>query len=399
MVTAYFNGSSALSQNHPPSLDTRVFDDVLLQGGADARKELARQLGDLLRDVGTPATERDAVIPSLLKLSSDPVFEVRQALAQYLATVPALHADVVFSIVADEDEVSLPFVASAVSIDGGRMAAILKVGDVSRQSQIATRVDVTPECKGMILKSCDWPVCAALLDNETFEPRDGEYRMLYTRFSDVSEITDRLIDRSDLPLEIRILHAKRTSGKMHRYLSQSGVPIATPPSEVVADAEETAILTVLACASEEELDRAIPFLLNKNLLTASIVLRAAAVGEMRIVTRAIAQLSRVPHRRIEALLFGRGSMGVRSALGRTGLSAPTTQLIRAAIDVERSVRQSGEDVSSDVFGVRVVELIIAHYEALTAVEKNKLLSFMVRYGTVRASAVASRLRSNLSRAA
>jgi len=81
------------------------------------------------------------------------------------------------------------------------------------------------------------------------------------------------------------------------------------------------------------------------------------------------------------------------------LSAPTTQLIRAAIDVERSVRQSGEDVSSDVFGVRVVELIIAHYEALTAVEKNKLLSFMVRYGTVRASAVASRLRSNLSRAA
>jgi uncharacterized protein (DUF2336 family) len=210
---------------------------------------------------------------------------------------------------------------------------------------------------------------------------------------------DRLVDRSDLPLEIRILHAKRTSGQMHRYLDQSGIAMNSAPAEVVADAEETAILTVLACASDGELDRAIPFLLNKNLLTASLVLRAAAVGEMRIIVRALAQLARMPQRRAESLLFGRNSMGIKSVLARTGLSPITLHLIRAAIDVERSVRHSGEDISSDTFGVRVVEMIVAHYERLTAVEKSKLLSFMVRYGTVHASAVASRLRSNLSRAA
>ena len=381
------------------SLDTRVFDEVLMQGGADARKELARQLGQFLRNPDTSTDEREAIVPSLLKLTGDPVHEVRQALAGYLADIASLDADVMFSIVADDDSIALPFLAASASLDRGRMLAVLKVGDTPRHAEIARRPDVSTECIGSILKNAEAAACAALLDNPAFEPRDADYRLLYSRFPSEPEIMDRLVDRSDLPLEIRILHAKRTSGQMHRYLDQSGIAMNSAPAEVVADAEETAILTVLACASDGELDRAIPFLLNKNLLTASLVLRAAAVGEMRIIVRALAQLARMPQRRAESLLFGRNSMGIKSVLARTGLSPITLHLIRAAIDVERSVRHSGEDISSDTFGVRVVEMIVAHYERLTAVEKSKLLSFMVRYGTVHASAVASRLRSNLSRAA
>ncbi len=381
------------------SLDTRVFDEVLMQGGADARKELARQLGQFLRNPDTSEDEREAIVPSLLKLASDPVLEVRQALAGHLAEIAALDPDVMFSIIADDDSIALPFLAASASLDKGRMLAVLKVGDTKRHVEIAKRIDISAECIAIILKSCETPACAALLDNAAFEPRDGDYRLLYSRFSSEPEIMNRLIDRTDLPLEIRILHAKRTSGQMHRYLDQSGIAINSAPAEVIADAEETAILTVLACASDGELDRAIPFLLNKNLLTASLVLRAAAVGEMRIITRSLAQLSRMPQRRAESLLFGRNTMGIRSVLARTGLSPITLHLIRAAIDVERGVRQTGEDISSDTFGVRIVEMIVAHYERLTAVDKSKLLSFMVRYGTVHASAVASRLRSNLSRAA
>lgn len=388
-----------MSQEKTVNLDTRVFDDVLLQGGADARKELARQLADFLRNPDTPKSERKAVVPTLLKLAADPVYEVRYATAQHLSSVSGLDIDILFSIIADEESIALPFLLASPALDEAAMTVILELGDFTRQIQVASRKDITRSCISTILAKCDWKVCAALLDNQAFEPSDTQYRTLFSRFHDTADIVDRLIARPDLPLEIRILHAKRSSSRMHRYLNQSGFQGSGAPAEIVADAEETAVLSVLACAGDGELDRAIPFLLSKNLLTASLVLRSAAVGEMRVVERALSQLSRMQLHRVESMLYAKNPMASKAVLARTGLSDTTQHLLRAAIDVEREIRERAEDVSSDTFGIRMVEMIVAHYDRLTGIEKNKLLSLMVRYGTVKASAIASRLRSNLSRAA
>jgi uncharacterized protein (DUF2336 family) len=210
---------------------------------------------------------------------------------------------------------------------------------------------------------------------------------------------ERLLAREDIPLDIRILEAKRASDRIQHYLDTSTLMTEDDAGRLMAAAEETATLRVLAEAHEAELDRVLPFLLRKKLLTSSLILRAAIVGEMRFVDRALSQLSGIPLQRVQGLLYQRGSPNFRAVFNRCGLPAGCFHLIRAAIAVECGIRESGEDVSSDAFGSRVVESIMAGFDGISMEEKLKLLSYVAEFGTDRPQAIAARLKSTLNRAA
>ena len=381
------------------SLDASVFDDVLMRGGADARKELARQLAAFLPSSKPGSKDRETVIAKLIKLATDPVVEVRESLAGQLSQLSPLEADVVFTIIADDDFIALPFLASTPALDRWQMLAVLKIGDLVRQLQIASRPNLCPECIDYIIETTEWPVCASLLDNQAFEPVERDYRRLYARFAGEPEIVERLLARQDIPLVIRIVEAKRTSNRIQEYLDSSALMSEDDGGRLVAAAEETATLRVLAAANEAELDQVLPFLLNKRLLTPSLILRAAVVGEMRFIERALSQLSGIPLQRVQGLLYQRGSPSFRALFNRCGLPAGCFHLMRAAIAVECGIRESGEIVSSDTFGSWVVESIMAGFDGLTMDEKLKLLSYVAEFGTDRPQAIATRLKSTLNRAA
>jgi uncharacterized protein (DUF2336 family) len=382
-----------------PSLDANVFDDVLMRGGADARKELARQLAAFLPTSKPGSKDRETVVAKLLKLAADPVIEVRESLARYLSETSPLEADIAFTIIADDDSIALPFLASTPALGRWQMLAVLKIGDLVRQLQIASRPDICAECVDYIIETADWPVCASLLDNQAFEPLERDYRRLYARFAGEHEIVERLLAREDIPLVIRILEAKRASGRLQQHLDSSELITEDDGGRVVAAAEETATLRVLAEANETELDQVLPFLLKKKLLTPSLMLRAAVVGEMRFIDRAISQLSGIPLQRVQGLLYQSGSPNFRALFNRCGLPAGCFHLMRAAIAVECGIRESGENVSSDAFGSRIVESIMAGFDHITMDEKLKLLTYVAEFGTDRPQAIAVRLKSTLNRAA
>ena len=50
-------------------LDASVFDDILMRGGADARKELARQLAAFLPTSEPGSKDRETVVAKLIKLA------------------------------------------------------------------------------------------------------------------------------------------------------------------------------------------------------------------------------------------------------------------------------------------------------------------------------------------
>lgn len=379
-------------------LEPSLFDEVLMRGGADARKELARQLSSAIAGNCVPGKERSQIVANLIKLANDPVSEVRQSVAQHLKGVSPLEADLVFAIVADEEEIALPFIAASLALDQPKLLAILRVGDELRQIQVASRRDISLDCIGHVLHAANWPVCAALLDNPAFEPSEKDYRRLYERFSQEPQIVDRLLQRDDVPLDIRIIEAKRASSRIQDYLSSAAYPTAEDPHDMIADAEETATLQVLAQAYEAELDRVMAFLLNRNMLTPSLLLRAAVVGETRVIERAIAQLSGVPLRRVQGLLYDHRSIS-RALFNRCGLPQDCIDMIQAAVQVERDIRQSGKNVSSDVFGARVVETIMTRFTRLSIARKLKLISYVENFGTDHPRAVAAKLKLSLNRAA
>ena len=387
-------------RNEPkPGLDTSVFLDVIENGDAMARAKLAIQLSALMCDGGTPKGDAAQVVPVVLKLSVDPVKEVRRTLVNGLVGLMNLHADILFSIIADDDDVALPFLAATPSLNPWHMLAVLRVGDVERQQTVILRSDLSKEALAYAVKSAPLEVCMRLFENSALHFDDRAYHMLYTRFGQVVEMVELLLSRPNLPLDIRILQAKRASNRMQQLMAERGWMADNDASELVADAEETAILRILVEASNEELARAIPFLVSKKMLTPSIILRAAAIGEMKMVQWSLAHLSGMSLSRALELMGGRGFMGLKSLHSKSGLPQSCYGLLMAACDVMKDAKEEGLPLDPESFGRRLIEALMTRYENMQSAERSKNLEFIGRFAEDRVRKIAKRLRADMVRAA
>ena len=382
-----------------PGLDTTIFLDVIENGDAMARTRLALQLAGLMCAEDSSKADVAQVVPVVLKLSVDPEKEVRRTLANGLAGLVNLHADILFSIIADDDDVALPFLAATPALNPWHMLAVLRVGDAARQQTVVLRSDFSSEAMAHVVKSAPLEVCLRLFENPALHLDDRAYHGLYTRFGQIPEMLELLLARPNLPLDIRILQAKRASNRMQQLMAERGWMNDNEACELVADAEETAILRILVEANNDELARAIPFLVSKKMLTPSIILRAAAIGEMKMVQWSLAHLAGVSLARAHDLMLGRGFMGLKSLHGKSGLPQSCYGLLMAACDVMKDAREEGLVLDPESFGRRLIEALMTRYENMQSAERSKNLEFIGRFAEDRVRKIAKRLRADLVRAA
>ena len=388
-----------MSKTRKHNLDLSVFEDVIARGTVEQRAALASQLVALIGDPETPDAERDAVVPSIVSLTVDPVVTVRRNLAHALIRTRKLHSDIVFAIAADIDEIALDFLRKTAALDVWRMLAILRVGDFARQEVIAMRGDVAREVVTEIVETCDGDLVACLLDNVCAPISSAHCRRLYTRFADEPQVLDRLLERKDLPLEIRLMHAKRTANRVYQLMAQRGWMAANDAEEVVLSAEENTFLKLLAQAEMHELDRVIPFMCDKAFLTPSIILRAACAGRLEVVERALAYLASVPHKRIHNLIYGSSTLSLKAVHKKSGLPASCYPILRAVFDVAREARGSGESLEGEAFGGALIEALMVRYESLSGRDKTAILEMIARFGDDRSKKIAKRLCEDMRRAA
>ncbi len=381
------------------SLDTTIFDRVINSGNTGARRHLAAQLARLMIDPAAPAAEKKLIVPALLKLAVDPVSDIRRLLAEKLAMVDDLNADLAFAIIADSDDIALPFLAETRALDHWRMLAVVQVGDAARQMVVAQRGDLSAEIVSHIAGHCDESVCALLLDNVSAHLQPDDCRRLYVRFRDCPEIVERLLEWADLPLEVRILQAKRAANRVHTLMAERGWIPANDAEAIVVDAEETTLLKILETAQTLELDRLIPFLCAKQMLTTSIILRAALRGRMAIVERALAYLTSTSLPKLRQKIAGHGIMGLKSVISASGLPASSFWLLRAATDIHVDLSGRQRSLEPEVFARAVVEAVMTRYDVIDAAQKMRLLDMVARLTDERTRALAIKLKSSLAQAA
>lgn len=381
-----------------PGLDVSIFDMIIETGDVQARMQLAVELAGLLNDAEAPENERNCVVPSVLKLAADPVKDVRRVLAETVIAAKDLDGDILFSIVADDDDIALPFLAETPALDHWKMRSIARVGDPARQVTLAQRPDLDDDVIKEIATQADLSACLALFDNAQCTLCDRNCRILYARFGGVQEIIDRLLALDTLPLDIRILQAKRASNQVHQLMAERGWVPANDAADMVADAEERAVLQILESANDAELPPLIRFMTSRSMLTASIIMRSAASGNMRIVETAMAHLANVTVAKAQDALYG-GASAFNSLYRGSGLPSTCIGLIRAAGQVERELREAKRMLSPENFGRRLIEQIMTGDGAMAAADRAKYLDLVGRYSGERVRLIASRLREGLVSAA
>ena len=388
-----------MSMSGNSGLDVSVFTQVIDSGDAAARIALGLQLARLVGDEATPDSEREQVTPILLSLSVDPAQNVRRALAKALAEEEHIHVDVAFSIIADDDDIALPFLASTPALNDWQTMAVLKVGDEARQQVIASRSDLSGEAANHIVAHGAAPVVLALMDNPIVVFDEHDMRKLYERFGHTEEITERLLARPDLPLDIRITQAKRVASRMRLHMAEKSWIAANDVTEIVSDAEDSAVMRVLIEASDAERAKAVSFLAAKNMLTPALLVRAASKGQMQVVEAGFAHLAGQPLARVIEQMYADRKASLKGLLRRTGLPNSCFGLIKAACDVYAEARDEGIPLREDEFGQRVLEALMTRYEQLDQNERAKQIEFIGRYGEERVRKIAKRLKADMLRAA
>jgi uncharacterized protein (DUF2336 family) len=378
-------------------LDISVLTEVLEVGGVEARIALARQLAGLLADPDAPRIERQQVIPVILKLTVDAAIDVRMTLAQELLSVMDLPGDVLFAVIADEEDVALPFLAQVMGLDPSHMLAILRVGDVARQVTIARRPDLTAEVAAYIIKNGCMEACIALLAHPAVQFSEDDYRAVHARHGTAPRLIDALLTQSDLPADIRIVEAKRSATKMRQLLIDRGWIPANDALEVVTDAEDSTINKILLTSDDSQLRGAVKFLASRDLLTPSLIVRAASRGDMKIVAALLAHLTGYSPERTQSMMMDPGSYA--TLFKKSGLPRVCQGILYSAWDVYAEAQDDELAIDAETFGRRLLEALMTRYEMMSPVEREKQIDYLVRFAEGRVKRIARRLKSDLQRAA
>jgi uncharacterized protein (DUF2336 family) len=321
---------------------------------------------------------------------------VRRTVAEELVTVSDLNADLLFCIIAGEDELALPFLAATPALSPWHMMAVLRVGDEQRQRTVALRPDITAEAAAHIIKAGAAPLVMALMDNEQVQFEASDLHTLYQRFGQVAELLDRLLALPNLPPDIRIVQAKRAAQRMRQLMAERSWLPANDAAELVTDAEEQAILEVLAGLPAADLMQSMHFMASKNMLTPALIIRAACLGEKRTVEGALAHLSGYAPERAAALAY-RG--GMKNLAAKCGLPPACRGLLIAFADVVSEAREEGVQLGRQSFGRRLLEALMTRYEGLSGADRAKQIDYVGRFAEETVRKIARQIKTEVQRAA
>jgi uncharacterized protein (DUF2336 family) len=380
-------------------LDVTVFEAVLQCDKAEARQVLARQLAGLAADIDTPALEQEQILPILLKLAADTERKVRAALVGELLGAERLHDDLIFAIMADEDRHALAFLASSPALNAWHMQAILRVGDDGRQKTIASRADLSADAILYIVRAGTAAAVAALLNNANVELKPQDLHLIYGRLPQAPDVVERLLARDDLPLDIRITQARRAAVRMRQMMAERGWMPANDANELVADAEEGAVLQVLRVATDDERSFAMQFLATQNMLTPSLIVRAACLGDVAVVAAALGHLGGQKGDRVVALMLSRGGSAMKPLLNRSMLPTACHAIIACASDVAAQARMEDVVLDADGFGRRLLEVLMMQFGGLGARDQAKLMDYVGRFADDKVRKIAKKLKADMLRAA
>jgi len=382
------HGASKVSDNRG-SLDTALFEAVIEHGTAEERRELALQLAALLATSDVSDADRAAVVPAVVALAVDPVRSIRAALAAALMGLESLDTEIVFAVVAGDDDLAVAFIAGTKALDRARMLSILQVGDEPRQCALAGRADLPRELVVALIDGGCMAAVRTLIDNGWVPLRPSDFKRIYLRFGDNPAVVNWLLEIAALPAEIRFLEVQRTAQRLYRLVRERLWMVAGEAQERINETEERVLLRILLAAEDQALERLISFMSSRDMLTPSIMLRAACGGHMRIVEQALAWLAAMPCKRVNA-------QSLKWIHAAARIPEDCYPVMRAAFAVAAEARGEPEWPSEEEFGQRVVEAILTRQEGVAPLQDAKMLDLVGQFADDRTRALANRLKGSLT---
>ena len=325
------------------------------------REELARAQ-EILRLMARDATEL-----------------VRRALAVTLKASPVLPHDVAMQLSRDLDSIAIPVLNFSPAFTEEDLLEIARYGSPSRQTAIAKRHSLAPHVAGVLIEvGCEEAV-ATLCANDNAPLSESDLSTALGRFDRSQSVLSAMAFRKVLPLSVteRLVALVDDSLRAHLVTHHGIDPDVA--RQISTGARERATVDLVDQAERASDIGAFVAHLNRNgRLTASLLLRALAQGQMGLFEWGIAELAGVPHHRTWLMIHDAGALGLKAIYERAGLPSRLFPAFRSGVDTYHAMNADGGLRDRERFQERMLQRFLTQPQALPREDVDYLLDKMDR---------------------
>lgn len=326
-----------------------AFDDddirALLRGPTDdERAAVAHRLCRRI-DKGLGDDERAAANEILSMMAEDAADVVRRALAVTLKASRELPREVALKLAADIESIAGPVIGFSPAFTDEDLAEIVRSAGPAKQLAVAERAVLGESATLALAVHGDERAVEAAIANDNAKFANRALGAVLDRFGRSRAITAGMAYRRVLPLAVAERLVDMVGEEVRRRLVDHHQLSAETAMRIALGARERAVVDLVDQAGRAaDLPAFCAHLKRQERLTASLMLRAMASGQMAFVEHAFAALAEVPHHRAWLLLHDGGPLGLRALYERAELPSRLLPAFRAGLDTYRLLVAEGHEL-------------------------------------------------------
>ncbi len=322
----------------------------------DERASAAHKLCRNMERIDLDDEDRAAAQKILRLLANDAAELVRRAMAVTLKASDLIPNDVARKLAADVDSVALPIINFSPAFTDEDLIEIVRAGSGVRQTAVAARPGVGRDVAEVVAEvGCEQAV-RTLASNDNADISEASLGRCVDRFGQSREIVAALAYRQVLPLSVSERLIELASDAVREHLVTRHAVAPETAIRLASFARERATVDLIDQASAQaDIPAFVANLNARKALTASLLLRALARGQMALLEHGLAELAGTPHQRAWLMIHDAGPLGLRAIYDRAGLPPRLFQAFRAGVDTWRTLQAEGADTASEEFREQMLE--------------------------------------------
>ncbi|GJE60428.1 DUF2336 domain-containing protein [Methylobacterium trifolii] len=314
---------------------------------------------------------------ALLALLDDPAPLVRRALAEACAGSTRAPRPLIVALACDQTEVACLVLAASPVLTDADLVDAAAMGCEAVRATIAARHHLSHPVAGALAEIGGVETLAVLARNPTARITTGRLLRMVERHGCDAALREALLDRADLPLEVRHAVGARLARELSAFVTECGWIAPERSARMSREAGERAVLDLCEGAGPAAVARIVKHLRTTGQLNAGLILRAILSGAMGFAETAFADLTGLDHVRVATLM--RSPRGIADLHGRAGLPEALLPAVTAALGAWREALDGATTLRGAGLSRRMIERAITACEDMDFATMQGVMALLARF--------------------
>ncbi|MBO3760206.1 DUF2336 domain-containing protein [Ciceribacter sp. L1K22] len=312
---------------------------------ATERARAANALGRAYLKSDMSPDERKAAGVAMTWLLDDPSPQVRGALAEAVAEAEDVPKVVVLSLAEDQIEIAAPVILRSPLLSDIDLVDLVGRGADHTRALVAARRPLGCGAVAALAEIAAADEIALLLENDSARFTRLSLRRIAERHGDDAGVRCLLLDREDLPADVRhILMQKVASALCGCGLVRGAVGVERV-QRIAGEAETSAAIALAGAARAEDCVMLVDQMRRSGRLTPAFLMQALCSGRTDFFGAAVAALSGLEDRRVRAILATGRFHSIRALVESAGLGRAISILFVEAVLLWRDAEQNAPHIA------------------------------------------------------